>query len=202
MVQIVIKASTSIYIGGHELKWEFLCIYQLKMKQEPVIYENSEALSSNFVTQVVNQFLVQYSKTLITCSATCEEKLLSLNTKLTKLEAALTLLEKKLEPFSAGADEQIQQKVEPETTTNLTYVAPKEEINKVDDNKFVEETLEVENEILEEVETDRLRIKDAPQLQTYFKMLKMGVPHEAVKLKMARENIDASLLDRPDDFYE
>merc|ERR1712062_389741 len=153
------------------------------------IYESSEALSSNFVTQVVNQFLVQYSKTLITCSATCEEKLLSLNTKLTKLEAALTLLEKKLEPFSAGADEQIQQKVEPETTT---YVEPKEEINKVDDNKFVEETLEVENEILEEVEADRLRIKDAPQLQTYFKMLKMGVPHEAVKLKMARENIDAS----------
>ena len=169
------------------------------MKSEPVIYESSEALSSNFVTQVVNQFLVQYSKTLITCSATCEEKLLSLNTKLTKLEAALTLLEKKLEPFSAGADEQIQQKVEPETTT---YVEPKEELNKVDDNTFVEETLEVENEILEEVETDRLRIKDAPQLQTYFKMLKMGVPHEAVKLKMARENIDASLLDRPDDFYE
>ena len=169
------------------------------MKSEPVIYESSEALSSNFVTQVVNQFLVQYSKTLITCSATCEEKLLSLNTKLTKLEAALTLLEKKLEPFSAGADEQIQQKVEPETTT---YVEPKEELNKVDDNTFVEETLEVENEILEEVEADRLRIKDAPQLQTYFKMLKMGVPHEAVKLKMARENIDASLLDRPDDFYE
>ena len=71
--------------------------YPLKMKAEqPVIYESSEALSSNFVTQVVNQFLVQYSKTLITCSATCEEKLLSLNTKLTKLEAALTLLEKNI----------------------------------------------------------------------------------------------------------
>ena len=171
------------------------------MKSEPVIYESSEALSSNFVTQVVNQFLVQYSKTLITCSATCEEKLLSLNTKLTKLEAALILLEKKLEPFSAGEKQVVtqQQKVEPETTD----VEPKEEINKVDDNNtFVEETLEVENEILEEVENDRLRIKDAPELQTYFKMLKMGVPHEAVKLKMARENIDVSLLDRPEDFYE
>ena len=172
------------------------------MKSEPVIYESSEALSSNFVTQVVNQFLVQYSKTLITCSATCEEKLLSLNTKLTKLEAALILLEKKLEPFSAGEKQVVttqQQKVEPETTD----VEPKEEINKVNDNNtFVEETLEVENGILEEVENDRLRIKDAPELQTYFKMLKMGVPHEAVKLKMARENIDVSLLDRPEDFYE
>lgn len=170
------------------------------MKSEPVIYESSEALSSNFVTQVVNQFLVQYSKTLITCSATCEEKLLSLNTKLTKLEAALILLEKKLEPFSAGEKQVVtqQQKVEPESN-----VEPKEEINNVDDNNtFVEETLEVENEILEEVENDRLRIKDAPELQTYFKMLKMGVPHEAVKLKMARENIDVSLLDRPEDFYE
>ena len=71
------------------------------MKQEPIIYENSEALSSNFITQCVNQFLVQYSKTLITCSATCEQKLLNLNNKLTKLEAALHLLEKKLEPYSA-----------------------------------------------------------------------------------------------------
>ena len=170
------------------------------MKSEPVIYESSEALSSNFVTQVVNQFLVQYSKTLITCSATCEEKLLSLNTKLTKLEAALILLEKKLEPFSAGEKQVVtqQQKVEPESN-----VEPKEEINNVDDNNtFVEETLEVENGILEEVENDRLRIKDAPELQTYFKMLKMGVPHEAVKLKMARENIDVSLLDRAEDFYE
>ena len=144
--------------------------------------------------------IFNYKNSCHRCSATCEEKLLSLNTKLTKLEAALILLEKKLEPFSAGEKQVVtqQQKVEPESN-----VEPKEEINKVDDNNtFVEETLEVENEILEEVENDRLRIKDAPELQTYFKMLKMGVPHEAVKLKMARENIDVSLLDRPEDFYE
>ena len=179
-----------------------LYISRTKMKQEPVIYENSEALSSNFVTQVVNQFLVQYSQALILCSATCEEKLLSLNTKLTKLEAALTLLEKKLEPFSAG--EQVVQKVVQPQQTESTPIPtkvdePKEEINKVAET--IETTIAEENNIIDEME-DKLRIRDAPELQTYFKMLKMGVPHEAVKLKMARENIDASLLDRPDDFYE
>ena len=70
-----------------------------------------------------------------------------------------------------------------------------QEIKKVDEDEVGKE---------EEVEEsqDRLRIKDMPELQTYFKMLKMGVPHEAVKLKMARENVDVSLLDRPEDFCE
>ena len=66
-----------------------------------------------------------------------------------------------------------------------------QEIKKVDEDG-VEEKVEESQ--------DRLRIKDMPELQTYLKMLKMGVPHEAVKLKMARENVDATLLDRIEEF--
>ena len=38
-----------------------------------------------------------------------------------------------------------------------------------------------------------------PQLSQYFRMLKVGVPYQAVKAKMQREGADSFYLDRPDD---
>ena len=48
---------------------------------------------------------------------------------------------------------------------------------------------------------EALKVKDAPELQPFFKMLRMGVPLEAVKLKMSRENLNPNLLDIPDSDY-
>ena len=42
-------------------------------------------------------------------------------------------------------------------------------------------------------------ISEHPQLGAYFKMLRLGVPAQAVKLKMAREGFEPSLLDYPQD---
>ena len=39
-----------------------------------------------------------------------------------------------------------------------------------------------------------MKAKDAPELEPYFKMLKLGVPMGAVQQKMAREGLDPSLL--------
>ena len=50
----------------------------------------------------------------------------------------------------------------------------------------------------ENPDSNVIKAKDVPKLQPYFKMLKLGVPMEAVKLKMTRENVDAFLLDDPD----
>lgn len=44
-----------------------------------------------------------------------------------------------------------------------------------------------------------LLIKDDPAFKKYFKLLQMGMPLEQAKLKMAAEELDASVLDRPDD---
>ncbi len=43
------------------------------------------------------------------------------------------------------------------------------------------------------------KISEHPQLGAYFKMLRLGVPAQAVKLKMAREGFEPSLLDYPQD---
>lgn len=63
--------------------------------------------------------------------------------------------------------------------------------------------MEITGETLEIDSSSKLKVKNVPQLEPYFKMIKMGVPLEAVKLKMARENFNPDLLDDPEaDFAE
>ena len=52
------------------------------------------------------------------------------------------------------------------------------------------------------VNDEALKVKDAPELQPFFKMLRLGVPMEAVKLKMSREDLNPDLLDIPDADYD
>ena len=42
------------------------------------------------------------------------------------------------------------------------------------------------------------KVRDLPQLEVYFKMLRLGVPPQAVKLKMSREGFDPELVDDPE----
>ncbi|KAL7679653.1 putative Zinc finger, MYND-type, WASH complex subunit 3 [Plasmopara halstedii] len=44
-----------------------------------------------------------------------------------------------------------------------------------------------------------LNVKDDPKLLKYFKLRKLGMPDEQIKLKMKADEIDPTLLDRPDD---
>jgi Subunit CCDC53 of WASH complex len=44
-----------------------------------------------------------------------------------------------------------------------------------------------------------LKLSDHPQLANFFKMLRLGVPAQAVKLKMSREGFEPGLLDLPPD---
>ena len=55
-----------------------------------------------------------------------------------------------------------------------------------------------EFEIQEELQKSILKVKDVPKLAQYFKMVRLGVPTNAVKLKMSRENINPDLLDDPE----
>lgn len=41
--------------------------------------------------------------------------------------------------------------------------------------------------------------KDDPSLEKYFKLARMGMPMEQIKLKMEAEGIDSSLIEKPDE---
>ena len=66
-------------------------------------------------------------------------------------------------------------------------------------NEAEEEAKEEKNDGADD---DALKVKDAPELQPFFKMLRMGVPLEAVKLKMSLSALNPDLLDMPEANYD
>ena len=90
------------------------------------------------------------------------------------------------------------------TTPNNETEKPKEETTNSDSVVMVEnsEKQEVKTEDkIEEKQEDKkpdvnvIRIKDDPRFSTFFKMLAVGVPEPAVKLKMNAAGLDPSLLE-------
>ena len=152
--------------------------------------EEVSALPPFIVTHHLNLFLVKYSQALKSFGDQTESKLMELQVKVNRIENALLLIEKKLEPFES--DMKI-------ATTKQEHAVQVEASGK---SKFEESETEIETE-QNEREATKLTVKNEPKFEKYFKMLKMGVPMEAVKLKMTREqpNLDAYLLETPDADY-
>ena len=102
-----------------------------------------------------------------------------------------------LERQSVETSQQNEVKIVPEVSKTSTIEQNPPDTSKADDDS--KELNDVENLQSNPEETvEKLKVKDAPELQPYFKMLRLGVPAEAVKLKMSREGLNPSFLDMPD----
>lgn len=79
---------------------------------------------------------------------------------------------------------------------------PKADIPLPADNKSNEEVNIPEpppvEQKTEEASGNMIRISESALYRKYFKMLKVGIPQAAVKIKMKSEDIDPNLLDNPD----
>merc|ERR1711997_1062648 len=74
---------------------------------ETFVSEETEALPSNLIAHHFNHFIVKYSQALISFGAQCDQKLLHLQIRINRIENALGLLEKKLEPFGSKEVEEV-----------------------------------------------------------------------------------------------
>ena len=90
------------------------------------------------------------------------------------------------------------------TPNNEAEKPPKEENANSDSVVLVENSEKQEGKTedkIEEKQEDKkpdvnvIRIKDDPRFSTFFKMLAVGVPEPAVKLKMNAAGLDPSLLE-------
>lgn len=79
------------------------------------------------------------------------------------------------------------------TTKQTTPLRGAEEAK---ENQAVKEEKNCDEEA--QKESRKVKVGDLQELSEYFKMLRLGVPMDAVKLKMKRENMDPSLLDDPE----
>ena len=116
-------------------------------------------------------------------SQTCDIKLLTLANKLQNLETSLVLLENKLESIPQLKVVQNETKTIPQT---VFTEAQKEGLN---DTITHEKVVKKTEESMEEKE-----LVD-PQIKVFVKMLNVGVPEQAVRLKMQSQGLDDHLLD-------
>ena len=115
-------------------------------------------------------------------SQTCDIKLLTLANKLQNLETSLVLLENKLESIPQLTVVHSETKTIPQTVKETQ----KEELNDGATLKKVEKQTE---EIKEEI------VLVDPRIKVFEKMLNVGVPEQAVRLKMQSQGLDDHLLD-------
>merc|ERR1711997_154517 len=182
---------------------------------ESFILEETQPLPSNLIAHHFNHFIVKYSQALISFGAQCDQKLLHLQIRINRIENALGLLEKKLEPFGSKEVEEVVTSTTTPTSQEIAEKPSEHELNpgveEVVENKAIEtdeknvslnEPEEVKEEKNDGVDDDALKVKDAPELQPFFKMLRMGVPLEAVKLKMSLSGLNPDLLDMPETNYD
>ncbi|KAI8422858.1 hypothetical protein MSG28_006600 [Choristoneura fumiferana] len=141
----------------------------------------------------VNHFVVTTVQFLNKFTKDCEEKLMHFERKLEKVNASMVLLESKL---SSIPEVNIPQSESPKETSNTDN----QEI-KVEVKQDVQETNHDETETNDEKDTsndpspvDKETI--SPEYVKFVKMVQVGVPLQAVKLKMMLEGLDSNMLDK------
>nr|CAH7716413.1 unnamed protein product [Callosobruchus chinensis] len=93
-----------------------------------------------------------------------------------------------------GLDE--DEKCSSSTVAEKNETVSLEEISEVDtqDDKIESDPANVETRTVN-VEPEGIKAKDDPRYSKFFKMLHVGVPEPAVKLKMRNEGVDPNILE-------
>ena len=161
--------------------------------------ENLPPANDQAIASALNARAVRTVMMLNTLCASAEAKLGRATRALREAEARTTLLERALEATTAttttreddGAVEDVEVVA---AAVETAAVIVEEELTTV-----TEETVAMEEEAVAPAETAAPTASDAlasdPKYSIYFKMLKMGVPAQAVKNKMGLDGVDASVLD-------
>ncbi|KAK3909182.1 WASH complex subunit 3 [Frankliniella fusca] len=165
-----------------------------------VDYTQVGAIHQKRTLAFINYFITNTISFLNNFSRSCEVRLQKFNTKLQRLEACMEILEAKLSSIPAldevstvvnqsdGPGVSLERNTTADTT--LPQAAITEEVN-------VGELPQVPDE-----SSGLIRAKDDPTFKKFFKMLQVGVPEAAVKLKMQAEGLDPNVLSNPDQLLQ
>ncbi|CAM6023309.1 unnamed protein product [Sphagnum balticum] len=173
------------------------------------------AVSDQRTLFLANTFVIHTVRLLNNFSAICEQKLLHVHRRLSRLDATLALLEAKLQSVE-GLDRLDRQAVVQSQESQLpipTLTTATPLLDHEIDEAGSTSSIGVPQNIVESAHQDGdisytslpskdqptvLKVKDDPRYARFFRMLQVGVPGAAVKIQMSAEGLDASLLDTPD----
>ncbi|XP_078000269.1 WASH complex subunit 3-like [Glandiceps talaboti] len=154
-----------------------------------------EAIHQKRMLAFLNHFITHTVRFLNKFSCVCEEKLANLNLRLQKLETTLSILEAKLASIPeldnvTAASAPSGGSSAPQAATAATPQPQQqtvEEQTQGDDEAGPTEAAPSTNPVSQD-----------PRYATYFKMLLVGIPAQAIKQKMKSEGKNPNLLDTPD----
>ncbi|XP_068632826.1 WASH complex subunit 3 [Battus philenor] len=146
------------------------------------------ALQQKRTLAFVNHFVITTVQFLNTFSRSCEKKLMQFEAKLEKVDAAMVLLEARLSSIPEVNNESVTVD-EPQKDSQNKSIDQKEDTP--------DTSIEVEDKTQEASSTksnDTVQIK--PEYERFVKMVQVGVPLEAVKLKASLEGLDPIELEK------
>ncbi|XP_030241439.1 WASH complex subunit 3 [Drosophila navojoa] len=137
-------------------------------------------LNQKRILAFVNHFLLSTCNFLNEFALNCETKFVRMERQLQRTEAALIILETKLASIPVDNSATTPEVISTEATTDET------------DKPEVEAPAEVKG----------VRVCEDIRYKKFFRMLQVGVPAPAVKIKMSSEGLDSEMLDKPDFMLE
>lgn len=141
----------------------------------------------------VNGFIMQTVSFLNKFAQSCESQFMELDNRIQKVEASLLILESQLSSIE-GLNSVVTE-ASPNNPNIDNNVTQNGDLN---ESKIVKEDEEDANDVtLPDIEakSEELKVKIDPVYQQFFKMIKVGVPVAAVKLKLKNEGLDPNILD-------
>lgn len=135
----------------------------------------------------VNGFIMQTVSFLNKFAQSCESQFMELEYRMQKIESLVLILESQLSSIEGLTDG-----TENTVNYNQNNVTETEEINKTFSNQK-----DIEENKLPIIESrpKESKVKIDPLYGKFFKMVQVGVPVQAVKLKMQNEGLDPNILD-------
>ncbi|KAL7301400.1 hypothetical protein TKK_0005843 [Trichogramma kaykai] len=159
----------------------------IPMIEASVNYTKVPPINEKRTIAFINHFISYVVTYLNKFSLSCEEKLFEFENKLQRVEASLILLETKLSTILPENEIKQEKNV---ASVDLTSEAPTQTQEQNTDSK--DESIKEDSKI-DESSTQKTKLD--PVYAKYFKMVQVGVPKPAVKLKMEQEGLDSSVLD-------
>ncbi|XP_066978521.1 WASH complex subunit 3 [Macrobrachium rosenbergii] len=174
-----------------------------------------EAINQKRTLAFINHWVLHTVGFLNQFSAVCEERLISLNTKLRRADQSLAILEAKLNsvPDLEGVNAPTIESVQPSDNTDSAattesnslhnqtlpgLLSPEASEAQSEESKpHCQEANKEENEGPQSLEPVACPVSKDPRFASYFKMLAVGVPLPAVQMKMRNEGLDPSILEDP-----
>ncbi|XP_075974595.1 coiled-coil domain containing 53 [Anticarsia gemmatalis] len=160
----------------------------LNQELENVDLSKITALQQKRTIAFINHFVLTNVQFLNNFMKKCEQKLMNFERKLEKVNAAMVLLEARLSSIPelntpTPATEDI---VDSKPAAEAQDTLPKEDAPTTDLPQ-----VETTTESTEPTETKQAR----PEYDRFVKMVQVGVPLQAVKLKVGLEGLDPNVLD-------